>query len=341
MKGEALSLLMVMTAVSITLGGFLSSVYSTHEVRETVSYYGGDVHTITESQVKADIYTEKLPDDINISFNTVAFELGQQTRSWNDAPDIESIRGELEQDIASKIQDRNRVFGCENPELAGVEYEDREITLSFSRSSVICDSTSTQAEVYLEEEITVNNTENRYMLLVEAALELREEMDTDDLPDSWAEATRPASTDSCEEDLDSDSYRDTARERAENSAVQNNGLASGISGGVDLPGWIELDTSTDFDFDTSITDEDIDDCTGTKEIECPEDEEIEQDEDIFEEDGECKEEFDGQEFDVEATSQVTGATLEFDLSDSEKEVMGASANEDTLHFIFEYDHDMD
>ncbi|MBY6293962.1 hypothetical protein GLU60_01080 [Nanohaloarchaea archaeon H01] len=330
MKGQFVSTITIFVLIFIISGNIFGAVLFQDTVRETVTFQIGDFNRVSEAQLKAETYVPRMEKELNYSSNIAALELGSNDRNWQETPEKQSVRQGYEAAVREELNSQSVVAGCQPPTIDSVNVEGQDYTASISDPWVVCASESTVANISLAtSSLETSNYNNRYISLAESAVDLGNSIER--LPESWPEGTGSES-ESCQASVDKSDANEEAKEEAREEAIEDEELASSALGSYDIPSWVGLDTDTDFSIDYE-DDPETESCTYTV-TNCeptpgPAPEECE------------SEERSGEEYSVTYYAQVESANLEYDLSDSQRQVINSNGEMETIHFLFSYVHDFE
>jgi hypothetical protein len=335
MKGQTLSVLSLVALLFMITGNMFGAVIAQNEIQESISYSANDVNQLLRAETKADMYRKNIRKELNYTHNNIAYTLSPEwdELNWdNNIPSRDTIRTEFEEAMTTGeygIINQNRVWGCTTPNLADDPVDiigPNEIELSLSKASISCSGGLAKATVPIEDEYTVENTQNNYLHLAEYARTLASEV-RDTVPEE-TEDTATDSTDSCRSP-DSEQAREDAKEQARDNVLSGyKQLASDAYEATedDREEFISGAADTEYEGSHTLENPDNIESTCTYDCECEEEDE---------EDCTCS----GTEYTYTYEYDADSLNAEYELEDSENLVPTYDINE-RLEFDFVYRHSL-
>lgn len=338
-KGQFISTMTIFVLIFITSGNIFGAILFQDVMDEEIEYNIGDFTKVANAEIRSEAYIPRMEKELNYSSNIKALQLGEEgtttSRTWPDIPSKSDLRGEYYEEVQSELDSQSRVAECSEPVIGEVSTDNgNEYTAEIEDPWIVCGGDTAQANISMpENNLESYNHNNRYVPLAESAVDLAEGIQSE-LPESWDEGTGSASS-SCKDNLDRTLYVEQAKQEAKQNAIENENLAADAADTVDLADWIGLDTTTTFETSYTKENENIETCDWTHtghEVDCSD-----TDDDGVEE---CETHIHEGEKVVDLTysAEITEATLEYDLYDSERQVIDSQADKQTIHFVFEYVH---
>ncbi len=320
-----LGFLTILTVIATVTGSIYSALLTSQDLSDEITFNSGDTPLMQELKIKSQNYELRAEDILYYSSNTNAVELAEDSGGgdWsNNIPEKSDLEDRFEDKTTETFEDRNTVSNrCSTPTLDEISVSDKEYEISYSTPYMGCTSTSITAEKPIQNPITVENSDNRYIKILDYSIGLAENS-REVAPDSVVNNDGSAST-SCQSSISS-SQRNEIDDEAESDAdisSDYNSLASEAAEQVDTDTGIEISSSTILDDSTTKEDGSTSSCTYS----CPTEEEP---------DRRC----DGERYSSEYS--YTLSSIDFDFSVEDETVLLTENGEESIVFDFVYEHDL-
>ncbi len=339
-KGQFIDLITVSVLLFIITGSLLGAFTINKEISDSVDHNIGDTSEIAETEMKSQFFDTRIRKELNYTSNIVALNLSERSGDadidWSEIDEksdaeeaMEDLMGRYNSFTASKLETQAKIAGrCNNKQIEEV-WEGGEnstvLNVEFEDKWVRCSDDYTDTKVKLPEgkELEVNNSDNRYVPLVNYTVGFASRI-PERIPDSINDTGHDDGSE-CPETRSTEV--DEAESNAEENAKDvNSSLAEGIFDKEDsVPGWLKV--STDTSFSGRVVPGSVDvtptECT----YDCPEDGE----------EGSCSE---GTRYSVTADYEISSTTLSYQLKDDGRSVVNSSASDEKIVFGFEDTYDV-
>lgn len=164
-KAQATTLIAVMGIGFISAGTYLGSITLTDTLSETVQVNSGDISVVMETKVRTEHYPERTSRSLSYVYNTSTYQLGQNGGGYSewteDSPTRDQLESQLETDILERLQERNKVAECTEPEIVGVttDWYNTEAEIS---GYINCTGSNTEVSMPVPESVDVGTINNSY-----------------------------------------------------------------------------------------------------------------------------------------------------------------------------------
>lgn len=333
-KGQFISMIVVFTLLMISGGTLFSAVLAQNQITTTVNYSSNDVSQLMLAKTKVKLFEFNIRKETNYSFNIVAEDIGEDGGKvdWvENIPSEGEIKSEFEDELLNHeygIKGQNRVKRCSPPVVSESVLKiknENHLRLEFDDPSISCSATGTRAMVPVKEDYDIVNEQNNYLHMAKYARTLSQKV-RDIAPDT-VEGTGE-DTSSCE-DSDQSATREDAKDEAKDNAVSGHlDVASNAYSQTssERESFISGNTDTSYEGDYTQIDYETEDCTYTDNCPPPDEE------------GSC-DQIDSTEYTYEYRYTADTLLADFDLTDSEHEVLTENGQE-TIEFNFVFEHDI-
>lgn len=164
-KAQATTLIAVMGIGFISAGTYLGSITLTDTLSETVQVNSGDISVVMETKVRTEHYPKRTSRSLSYVYNTSTYQLGQNGGGYSewteDSPTRDQLESQLETDILERLQERNKVAECTEPEIVGVttDWYNTEAEIS---GYINCTGSNTEVSMPVPESVDVGTINNSY-----------------------------------------------------------------------------------------------------------------------------------------------------------------------------------
>ena len=346
-KGQN-SLIPAILIVALTTGAFLSILFTSDEVTESINYNTGDFNTIAESKLRADAYERRTKKELNYSTNIYALNMSSESGEYlgdnsddirwgKNTPTMDEIIQEFLKPVEARLDSKNGVYSCAGPSIKDVEVSRESLSkfnITLQRPWITCtantiqDHVPTKSTVNISETQQPKNTNNRYLQLAEYSIGFSHRTESRLESREPITATGDDDGDPCPEDSGKSEDEQEAIENAK-SNIRDKLSDESLFGddSSERPNWISRESSSkELDLVKVSSD-------GSKNVcntyVCGENEEGD---DIY-----C----DDYDYDGDAKYAIDVAELNYTLKDSDNKVVNSEAEKERIFFYFNKIYDLE